>query len=103
MLNDIEGLAMPDGQGRTTEEEFATAVVSYLETLSDRRASYADIIAAMPEFINLTPQDLIISTTRPTESVWEQRVRNITSHKDSEGNFIHQGRLVDIPSGLSLP
>jgi hypothetical protein len=94
---------MPDNHNRTTEEEFANAIVSHLQTVPDRRASYADIIAALPAIINLTSQDRVTSTTRPTEEVWEQRVRNITSHKNSDGNFIKQGKLIDIPSGLALP
>ncbi len=47
--------------------------------------------------------DLKASPTRRNEAIWEQQVRNITSHKDSPGNAIFEGKLVAIPGGLALP
>jgi len=43
------------------------------------------------------------SPTRQNEAVWEQQVRNITSHKKTPGNAIYEGKLVAIPGGLALP
>ncbi len=43
------------------------------------------------------------SETRPNEAIWEQQVRNITSHKNSPGNAIYEGKLAAIPGGLALP
>jgi hypothetical protein len=39
------------------------------------------------------PSDLKISETRPSEELWVQRIRNIVSHRDVIGNFIHEGLL----------
>jgi hypothetical protein len=47
--------------------------------------------------------DLAPSLTRTGEAIWEQQVRNITSHKKSPGNAIYEGRLVAVPGGLALP
>jgi hypothetical protein len=53
--------------------------------------------------VSLSAEDLKQSDTRPNEAVWEQQVRNITSHKDSPGNAICEGKLIAIPGGLALP
>jgi len=94
---------MPDSHGRTTEAELADAVVKILKQRPNRQASYAELADEVPNHIKLTAADLTQSTSRPNEAVWEQRLRNITSHKGAEGNFIFEGILQDIPSGLSLP
>lgn len=94
---------MPDNHGRTTEAELAEIVVEILQQTPGGQASYAELVDEIPNRINLTAADLVQSTTRPNEAVWEQRLRNITSHKSAEGNYIHDGLLKDIPGGLSLP
>lgn len=97
------GLKVPDNHGRTTEAELAEVVVAILLQTPGGQASYAELVEEIPNHINLTAADLAQSTTRPNESVWEQRLRNITSHKGVEGNYIYEGRLKEIPGGLSLP
>jgi hypothetical protein len=86
----------------TSETEFADIVVVILGEQTSRQASFVELIAEIPNRITLTPEDLAPSPTRPGEGVWEQRVRNITSHKDTRGNAIYEGRLVSIPGGLAL-
>ena len=88
--------------GLTTEAEFAETVI---EILQDGRglAQYDELIAEIPNRISLTEEDLIQSETRPGEAIWQQRVRNITSHKKSPGNAIPDGKLISIPGGLALP
>jgi hypothetical protein len=88
---------------RTTETEIADAVTAILRDRPSGRATIADIIAEIPERLTLSPEDLAQSPTRPNEKVWQQQVRNITSHKDSPGNAIYEGKLVAIPAGLALP
>lgn len=94
---------MPDNHGRTTEAELAEVVVEILQQTPSGQASYAELVDEIPSRINLTAADLVQSATRPNEAVWEQRLRNITSHKNAEGNYIYDGLLKDVPSGLSLP
>ena len=64
--------------------------------------SFAELIDEIPNRVRLSAQDLAQSLTRQNEPMWHQQVRNITSHKNSPGNAIHDGRLIAIPGGLAL-
>jgi hypothetical protein len=86
---------------RITEAEIAEIVVTILEEGSGE-ATIAELIAEIPNKVQLSAEDLAPSPTRPGEAIWEQQVRNITSHKNSPGNAIHDGKLVAIPGGLGL-
>jgi hypothetical protein len=88
---------------RKTESEIAAVVIAILKDRPNGRATIADLIAEIPNRIRLEPEDLAQSPTRRTEKVWEQQVRNITSHKESPGNAIYDGKLVAIPGGFALP
>lgn len=88
---------------RITEAEIADLVVAILEMSPSKQATIAQLIAEIPDHIELSEDDLAPSPTRRHEAIWEQQVRNITSHKKSPGNAIHDGRLVAIPGGLKLP
>jgi hypothetical protein len=55
-----------------------------------------------PKFLDLSPADRATSKTRPKEELWEQLVRNITSHHDADGNFVHDGYLERIDGGLKI-
>ena len=88
---------------RKTEAEIAAAVVAILRDRPNGRAMIANLIDEIPNRISLDPEDLAQSPTRPNEKVWEQQVRNITSHKDSPGNAIYEGKLIAIPGGFALP
>jgi hypothetical protein len=88
---------------RVTEAEVAQAVVDFLEDRASGRAFIQEIIAELPSYLTLSAEDLAPSLTRKNEALWEQQVRNITSHKASPGNAIFESRLVAIPGGLALP
>jgi hypothetical protein len=88
---------------RITEGEIADIIVEILKGRAHKRASIADVIEEIPNRVTLSAEDLAMSPTRPNERVWEQQVRNITSHKNSPGNAIHEGKLVAVPGGLALP
>lgn len=85
-----------------TENELADIVVDILRGEPGRQASYARLIAEIPRRTTLLPGDVSASSTRPGEQVWEQRVRNITSHKNSADNYIARGILREIDGGLAL-
>jgi hypothetical protein len=87
---------------RITEAEIADIVVAILEDTPGGEASIAEIVAEIPNRVRLSPEDLAPSPTRAGESLWEQQVRNITSHKGSPGNAIYDGKLIAIPGGLAL-
>lgn len=87
---------------RVTETEVAEAAI---KVLTDRtgRATIKELVGEIPNYLTLSDDDLAPSPTRPGEALWEQQVRNITSHKASPGNAIYDGKLVAIPGGLALP
>lgn len=88
---------------RVTEDDVAKAVVVILNGRPSRQATIQELVAEIPNRILLSQEDLKQSDTRPNEALWEQQVRNITSHKASPGNAIYEGKLVAIPGGLALP
>ncbi|TWI71306.1 hypothetical protein IQ16_02925 [Bradyrhizobium huanghuaihaiense] len=88
---------------RVTEDEVAKAVETILQASAAGRATIQELVAELPNHLTLSEEDLKQSETRTNEAVWEQQVRNITSHKASPGNAIYEGRLVAIPGGLALP
>ena len=88
---------------RITESEIAKVVVDILKDRATGEATIAELVAEIPRRIILSAEDLAPSPTRPGEAIWEQQVRNITSHKASPGNFIHDGKLVAVPGGFHLP
>lgn len=87
---------------RITEAEIADIIVQILSEKTSGQATIAELIREIPNRVTLSPEDRAPSPTRPNEEIWEQQVRNITSHKNSPGNAIYEGRLVAIPGGLRL-
>lgn len=87
---------------RSREEHIARAVEEFLRRVGGS-ATISQIRRSLPQHAALTPQDRRPSTTRPGEELWEQQVRNIVCHRDSEGNFVKEGRIRWSPGRLSLP
>jgi len=87
---------------RSREEHIARAVEAFLRQVGGS-ATISQIRRSLPQHAALTPQDRRQSTTRPGEELWEQQVRNIVCHRDSEGNFVKEGRIRWSPGRLSLP
>ena len=87
---------------RITEAEIADIVEEILRDRPGGEATIAELVAEIPHRVRLSPEDLAPSLTRHGEALWEQQVRNITSHKASPGNAIHDGKLVSVPGGLRL-
>lgn len=87
---------------RITEAEIAKVVETILKNTATGEATIGELIAEIPDYITLSAEDRAPSPTRPNEAVWEQQVRNITSHKNSPGNAIYEGDLVAVPGGLRL-
>lgn len=87
---------------RITEAEIAEIVEAILADRPNGEAAIAELVDEIPNRVTLSAEDLAPSPTRNGEAIWEQQVRNITSHKASPGNAIHDGRLVAVPGGLRL-
>jgi hypothetical protein len=88
---------------RITESEIADIIVDYLNEKTSGRASIQELVREIPNRVTLSTEDLAPSPTRNNEAIWEQQVRNVTSHKKSPGNAIFEGKLVPIPGGLAVP
>ncbi|MGO9049633.1 MAG: hypothetical protein ACLP19_04070 [Xanthobacteraceae bacterium] len=88
---------------RITEAEIADIIVEILQDRPNGEATIAELIDEIPNRVELSQDDLVQSETRPNEPMWHQQVRNITSHKASPGNAIHDDKLIAIPGGLALP
>jgi hypothetical protein len=73
---------------RITEAEIADIVEEILRDHSDGAATIAELVAEIPHRVRLSSEDMAPSLTRNGEAIWEQQVRNITSHKASPGNAI---------------
>jgi hypothetical protein len=89
-------------QDRSREDHIAEAVEAYLKRAGGT-ATIRQIRRDLPKHASLTLQDRTPSPTRPGEELWEQQVRNIVCHRDSEGNFVKKGRIRWSPGRLSLP
>jgi hypothetical protein len=87
---------------RITESEIAEIVETILAERPNGEATIAQLVHEIPNRIALSAEDVAASPTRNKEAIWEQQVRNITSHKASPGNAIYDGRLIAIPGGLKL-
>lgn len=51
----------------------------------------------IPLHVPLSAANLAPSVTRPGEPMWHQLVRNIRSHHNNPGNYIHDGHLRHVP------
>ena len=87
---------------RITEAEIAEIVETILAERPNGEATIAELVDEIPNRVELSAEDLAPSPTRRGEALWEQQVRNITSHKGSPGNAIYDGKLVAIAGGLKL-
>lgn len=86
----------------TSEAALAEAVLKILDKKKSGEASFREIIDSIPSVVVLTQDDLAQSPSRTSEVLWEQRVRNITSHYDSPSNFIYKGYLISVEDGLKI-
>jgi hypothetical protein len=94
---------MPRGSkpGRTSEPEIAIAALRIARDKGGtvRTSALKDEV---PDYINLTPGDLVQSQTRPSEKMYHQIVGNIISHKNSEGNIIFEGYADYTGDGIQI-
>jgi hypothetical protein len=88
---------MPSKHGEITEEEVALLTVEIAAEQHDGIASFSRIRREVPRRYKLSAADLLQSQTRPNEVMWEQKIRNIKSHHEAEGNFIYEDYLEHVP------
>ena len=85
---------------RITEDEVALAVLQILASRPSGRASVRILRSSLPNYLTLSAEDRIDSDTRTNEEIWEQQVRNLKSHKKTEGNIFQQGYVVSVGRGV---
>jgi hypothetical protein len=83
--------------GEIIEEEVAMLTIEIAAEQHNGVATFSRIRREVPRRYNLSATDLQQSQTRPNESMWEQKIRNIKSHYEAEGNFICEGYLEHVP------
>lgn len=93
---------MPSKDGRTTEGEISEAVLRYLGNVPGGEATIADIKRHLAKNFNFSEADKEPSPTRNNEMLWEQLVRNIASHRTTDGNYINDGLLAYRPRRLAI-
>lgn len=88
---------MASKPGEITEEEVAFIVVQLASEQDNGIATFDLIREEVPRRFPLTAADRTRSVTRPNERMWEQKIRNIKSHFEVSGNYIHDGYLEHVP------
>jgi hypothetical protein len=83
---------------RTSEAEIAFACLRVAASRSDGLATYPVLKKEVPTFVSLTDEDRKTSLTRLNEELWEQKIRNIKSHFNVEGNIISEGYAEHVPN-----
>ena len=76
---------------RVTEVEIGQAVLEICANTATGECSIADLKSEIPNYVDLSADDRVQSTTRPNEEIWEQQVRNLISHRTTAGNIICEG------------
>lgn len=84
---------------KTSEPALGLAVMQVLAAEPDGEATVRTLIANVPNHVQLTEEDHQPSITRPTEEMWEQRVRNLKSHDKTPGNVIGEGFVSHVGRG----
>lgn len=77
-----------------TETDIAVVALRIMDANPSGTASLATIKHEIPNFLNLSKRDRLQSRTRRNEEIWEQRVRNLISHRAVEGNIFAEGYAV---------
>lgn len=87
---------------KITEQQIGEAVLKILATSEGGTATIAGLKESIPSHINLSEEDRKQSDTRPAEEMWEQQVRNLISHRTTEGNIVAEGLATYTPGSLTI-
>jgi hypothetical protein len=85
---------------RITEDEVAEVVLKILASRSNGRATVRMLRQGLPNYLTLSAEDRTDSDTRTNEEIWEQQVRNLKSHKKTDGNIFQRGFVVSVGRGV---
>ncbi len=77
--------------GRVTEDEVSSGLLSALASQPGQQGSTGDLIKEIPNFVRMSTEDRALSLTREDEELWEQQLRNVINHRETAGNVINEG------------
>ncbi len=88
--------------GRIGESDIANDVIAIIDAEPNREITTTKLIAELRNRIPLSSEDEKLLDGR-NDDRFSQIVRNIKSHKNTSGNLINEGHLIDIPNGFRRP
>lgn len=88
--------------GRVGEADIGPAVVAIVDGEPGRKITTTKLISELRKLIPLSSEDEEQLDGR-NDDRFSQIVRNIKSHKNTSGNLIHDGQLVEIKGGFRRP
>ncbi len=75
------------------ERDISIGVLKIAAQQASSTCTFRRAYAELDKHVALSADNLVTSTKRPHEAMWQQLVRNIKSHDKSDGNFIAEGYL----------
>jgi len=89
--------------GKLREPEARILVLEIAATFPNHEASTTEIKKAAPQFREWSEADLLPSTTRRNESMWQQIIGNaIGSHERSRTSIFNRGLAVRTRNGIRV-
>jgi hypothetical protein len=89
-------------RGRTTETQMRIATLRVAAGKPQGRATTTELKKEVGRYIALTDDDLLPSKTRPNESMYQQIVGNIVSHRASKNNIFAKGWAIYTGKGIQI-
>jgi hypothetical protein len=87
---------------RLREREARVLVLKIISTFSDHQASTGKIKDRVPDFYDLSSEDLAPSPTRRREAMWRQIIGNVKVHHKGSKSIFTQGLAEIVPGGIKL-
>lgn len=87
---------------KITEQKVGEAALRVLDDSAGGTATIQELKDRIPHHVALSAEDLEPSKTRAGEAMWEQQVRNLVSHRTTEGNIIAEGLADYKPGKLTI-
>jgi len=87
---------------RTSESEMRIGALLVARSKPNGIATTTQLKEEIGKYVDLTPQDLIRSKTRPNEEMYHQIVGNIISHLNSRTNIFARGFAIYTGDGIEI-
>jgi hypothetical protein len=87
---------------KISEQAIGEAALEALASCPGGTATIGRLKELIPRYVKLSAEDQAPSVTRPGEQMWEQQVRNLVSHRTTEGNIIAEGLADYRPGRLTI-